>query len=44
MVLDPTLSDRDMNAFEAMDWTASESGHVQGKEEVSSKLPQPCGV
>ena len=44
MVLDPTLSDLDMNAFEVMDWTPSESCHLQGKEEVFPKLSQPGAV
>ena len=33
-----------MNGFEVKDWTASEFGHVQGKEEVSSKMPQLRGI
>ena len=30
-----------MSDFEVKDWTPREFGHVQGKEEMSSSMPQP---
>jgi hypothetical protein len=38
MVYDPSDSCIDESAFELKDWTSSEFGHLQGKEE----LPQTC--
>eukprot|EP00957_Ditylum_brightwellii_P158642 12074912-Ditylum_brightwellii.AAC.1 len=31
-------------AFEQKDWTSSEFGHVQGKEEVPSNMPEARGT
>jgi len=44
LVFDPTLRDIDENAFEMKDWTTSEFGHIQGKEEIPSNMPQPRGT
>ena len=34
----------DESAFEEQDWSSSEFGHVQGKEELSPKQPEPHGL
>ena len=44
LVFDPTVPDLDLSGFEQRDWTTSEFGHLQGKEEVSPKMPQPRGL
>ena len=44
MVFDPTLPDIDENQFEEQDWTSSEFGHLQGKEVMPPKMPEPRGT
>ena len=38
---DPTINEQD---FEKKDWTSSEFGHVEGKEELPPNMPEPRGV
>ena len=38
---DPTTNEQD---FEQKDWTSSEFGHVEGKEELPPNMPEPRGV
>ena len=33
----------DESAFELKDWTSSEFGHLQGKEELPLNMPEPRG-
>ena len=44
LVFDPTPRDIDMSGFEARDWTTSEFGHLEGKEELPPSMPQPRGI
>jgi hypothetical protein len=44
MVFDPSDPNIDENQFEVRDWTTSEFGHVQGKEELPPNMPEPRGV
>jgi hypothetical protein len=44
MVFDPSNPVIDESVFEHKDWTSSEFGHVQGKEELPQKAPQPRGL
>ena len=44
MVFDPSEPMIDESLFEAKDWTSTEFGHVQGKEELPSNMPQPRGL
>jgi hypothetical protein len=44
IVLDPSDPVIDENAFAAHDWTTSEFGHVQGKEELHANMPEPRGL
>ena len=37
---DPVI---DEAAFEARDWTSSEFGHIDGREALPDKLPEPRG-
>jgi hypothetical protein len=39
--IDPVINESD---FELQDWTSSEFGHVQGREENSSNMPGPRGL
>ena len=34
----------DKSEFEAWDWTLSEFGHLQGKEELPPNMPEPRGM
>ena len=43
MVYDPSDSCIDESAFELKDWTSSEFGHLQGKEELPPNMPEPRG-
>ena len=38
---DLTINDA---AFERRDWASSEFWHIHGKEELSRKMPEPCGM
>jgi hypothetical protein len=44
MVFDPSDPVIDESAFELKDWTSSEFGHIQGKEELPSNMPEPRGL
>ena len=37
---DPCVAEAD---FEVKDWTSSEFGHLQGKEELPPNMPEPRG-
>ena len=41
MVYDPSDLCIDESAFELKDWTLSEFGHLQGKEELPPNMPEP---
>jgi hypothetical protein len=41
MVYDPSDPVIDESAFELKDWTSSEFGHLQGKEELPPNMPEP---
>ena len=43
MVYDPSDLVIDDASFELKDWTSSEFGHIQGKEELPANMPQPRG-
>ncbi len=43
MVYDPSDPCIDESAFELKDWTSSEFGHLQGKEELPPNMPEPRG-
>jgi hypothetical protein len=43
MVYDPSDPCVDESAFELRDWTSSEFGHLQGKEELPPNMPEPRG-
>jgi hypothetical protein len=43
MVYDPSDPSMDESAFEQKDWTSSEFGHMQGKEELPPNMPEPRG-
>jgi hypothetical protein len=43
LVLDPSDPVIDKDAFVRRDWTTSEFGHLQGKEEVPANMPMPRG-
>jgi hypothetical protein len=43
MVCDPSNLVIDESAFEQKDWTQSEFGHIQGKEELPPNMPEPRG-
>ena len=43
MVFDPSDPDIDESQFERRDWTSSEFGHVDGKEALPPKIPEPRG-
>ena len=43
IVYDPTDPVIDEAAFEAKDWTSSEFGHIDGRETLPDKLPEPRG-
>eukprot|EP00957_Ditylum_brightwellii_P142954 10892383-Ditylum_brightwellii.AAC.1 len=40
LVFDPSVPVVDELAFEQRDWTSNEFGHVQGKEEIPSNMPE----
>ena len=44
LVYDPTSPDVDEAEFEVKDWTTSEFGHIQGKEEIPTNMPPPRGL
>jgi hypothetical protein len=44
IVLDPSDPVINENGFAARDWTTSEFGHVQGKEELPTNMPEPRGL
>ena len=44
MVSDPSDPVVDKSSFELKDWTSSESGHIQGKEELPKNMPEPRGI
>jgi hypothetical protein len=44
LVFDPSDPCVDESDFELKDWTSSEFGHVQGKEELPPNMPQPRGL
>lgn len=44
LVFDPSDPVVDEGEFERKDWTASEFGHIQGKEEVPDNMPEPRGM
>ena len=43
LVYDPSDPVIDESLFEAKDWASSEFGHLDGKEEVPPKMPEPRG-
>ena len=43
MVFDPTDPTIEEANFELRDWTSSEFGHLQGKEELPPNMPEPRG-
>ena len=44
MVYDPSDPVVDASRFEIRDWTSSEFGHLQGKEELPPNMPEPRGT
>jgi hypothetical protein len=44
MVFDPSDPVIDESSFEQRDWTSSEFGHLQGKEELPPNMPEPRGL
>ena len=44
IVYDPSDPVIDESAFKEQDWVSSEFGHVQGKEELPPKQPEPHGL
>ena len=44
LVFDPSDPVVDEGEFERKHWTASEFGHIQGKEEVPDNMPEPRGM
>ena len=44
MVFDPSEPDIDEVEFEKEDWSSSEFGHIQGKEELPPNMPTPRGL
>jgi hypothetical protein len=44
MVFDPSNPVINESDFELQDWTSSEFGHVQGREEIPSNMPEPRGL
>ena len=44
MVFDPSDLVVDESNFERKDWTSSEFGHVEGKEELPPNMPEPRGL
>ena len=44
MVYNPSQPEIDKAAFERKDWTLSEFGHLQGREELLPKIPEPHGI
>ena len=44
LVYDPSDPVVEQDVFEQRDWTSSEFGAVQGKEEVLSNMPEPRGL
>ena len=44
LVFDPSNPVVDKLAFEQRDWTSSEFGHVQGKKEITSNMPESRGI
>ena len=43
LVFDPSDPVIDESDFERRDWTSSEFGHVDGKEAISTEMPEPRG-
>ena len=43
MVYDPSDPVIDESTFERRDWTSSEFGHLQGREEIPTNMPEPRG-
>jgi hypothetical protein len=43
IVYDPSDPHIDVATFELKDWTSSEFGHLQGKEELPPNMPEPRG-
>ena len=43
MVFDPSDPVIDESSFAQGDWTSSEFGHLQGKEELPCNMPEPLG-
>ena len=44
MVYDPRDPTIDKSSFELRDWTSSDFGHLQGKEELPPNMPEPRGL
>ena len=44
LVYDPSNPVVDMLQFQRHDWTASEFGHIEGREELPPNMPEPQGV
>ena len=44
LVYDPSEPEIELPKFEKRDWTASEFGHVVGKEETPKDMPEPRGM
>ena len=44
MVFDPSDPDIDESKYERKDWTSSEFGHIEGKEELPRNMPEPRGL
>ena len=44
LVYDPSNPVVDMLQFQRRDWTASEFGHIEGREELPPNMPEPRGV
>ena len=44
MVFDPSDPMIDQDAFKRQEWKSSEFGHIDGKEELPSSIPEPRGL
>ena len=44
IVFDPSDPAINVTRFESRDWTSSEIGHLEGKEEIPSNTPEPQGI
>ena len=44
LVYDPSDLTINYAEFERRDWALSEFAHINGKEELTPKIPEPCGM